>query len=162
MAKKSEIHKTNAARALDKAKIDYELLTYEVDENDLSAIHVAKTTNQDIKMVYKTIVCECDNDFVVGCIRGDLELDLKALARVSGHKKCELLALSKLEKVTGYIRGGCSPIAMKKSFKTFIDKKALECEKILVSAGIRGKQILIKPNDLANFLNAKFEDISQG
>lgn len=160
MAKNLKIHKTNAVRMLDKLKIRYSLLEYKVDENDLSAIHVAQTIGHNIKNIYKTIVCEISaHEHIVACIQGDLELDLKTLANVSGHKKCELLALKELEKVTGYIRGGCSPIAMKKQLPTFIDSLALKREFIIISAGIRGKQILLKPQDLAMAIGAKFADI---
>ncbi|KEA46305.1 cysteinyl-tRNA(Pro) deacylase [Campylobacter mucosalis] len=158
----SKIHKTNAARVLDGLKISYELLEYDVDESDLSAVHLAKITGVDIAKIYKTIVCEVGTrEYIVACIQGDLELDLKALANVSGHKRCELLALKELEKVTGYIRGGCSPLAMKKQFATFIDERALSQDKILISAGVRGKQICINPNDLASATSAKFKSIAR-
>jgi len=156
------IHKTNAARALDKLKINYEILEYEVDLNDLSALHVAASTKQDIKQIYKTIVCECEpKNFVVACLQGDLELDLKALAHACGAKRCELINLKDLEKITGYIRGGCSPLAMKKHFATFIDERAIEQEYVLVSAGVRGKQIKIAPNDLLKACEASFANIAR-
>ena len=156
------IHKTNAARALDKLKINYEILEYEVDLNDLSALHVAASTKQDIKQIYKTIVCECEpKNFVVACLQGDLELDLKALAHACGAKRCELINLKDLEKITGYIRGGCSPLAMKKHFATFIDERANEQEYVLVSAGVRGKQIKIAPNDLLKACEASYADIAR-
>ena len=155
-------HKTNAARALDKLKINYEILEYEVDLNDLSALHVAASTKQDIKQIYKTIVCECEpKNFVVACLQGDLELDLKALAHACGAKRCELINLKDLEKITGYIRGGCSPLAMKKHFATFIDERAIEQEYVLVSAGVRGKQIKIAPNDLLKACEASFANIAR-
>ena len=156
------IHKTNAARLLDKLKIEYEILEYEVDLNDLSAVHVAQSTNQDIKQIYKTIVCQCEpKNFVVACVQGDLELDLKALAHACGAKRCELINLKDLEKITGYIRGGCSPLAMKKHFATFIDERAMEREYVLVSAGVRGKQIKIAPNDLLKACEASFANIAR-
>ncbi|MCR4942828.1 MAG: Cys-tRNA(Pro) deacylase [Campylobacter sp.] len=159
---KKEKSKTNAARILDALGISYEIFEYEVDENDLSAVHVALTCKQDISKIYKTIVCEVlPREFVVACIQGDLELDLKALASVSGHKKCELLPLKSLEKTTGYIRGGCSPLAMKKAFATFIDELALKQDKIFVSAGVRGKQLCLDPKDLAKATKAKFAKISR-
>lgn len=143
------IHKTNAARFLDTKNISYELFEYEADKSDLSAVSVALKCGADIRQVYKTIVCECEpKGFVVACIQGDLNLDLKALARVSGHKRCELLNLKDLERVTGYIRGGCSPIAMKKAFDTFIDERVLKQNFIYVSAGVRGKQLRLNPRDL--------------
>ena len=156
------IHKTNADRLLDKLKIDYEILEYEVDLNDLSAVHVAASTKQDIKQIYKTIVCQCEpKNFVVACLQGDLELDLKALAHACGAKRCELINLKDLEKITGYIRGGCSPLAMKKHFATFIDERAGEQEYVLVSAGVRGKQIKIAPNDLLKACEADYADIAR-
>ncbi|MBR8462206.1 Cys-tRNA(Pro) deacylase [Campylobacter sp. faydin G-105] len=156
------IHKTNAARLLDKLKIAYELIEYPVDENDLSAIHVSNSTHQNIKHIYKTIVCVSDTkNYIVACIQGDLELDLKALAHMADAKRCELINLRDLEKITGYIRGGCSPIAMKKAFATFIDKRASELDYLLISAGVRGKQIKIAPNDLASAVNAEFANIAR-
>ncbi|MGH1601370.1 Cys-tRNA(Pro) deacylase [Campylobacter majalis] len=144
-----KVHKTNAARALDRLKIEYEILEYEVDESDLSALHVANSTGKDIRYIYKTIVCECEPKcYIVACVQGDLELDLKALAKASGAKRCELINLKDLEKITGYIRGGCSPLAMKKQFDTYIDDRALELEYIIVSAGVRGKQLKLGVNDL--------------
>ncbi|CAD7287249.1 Cys-tRNA(Pro) deacylase [Campylobacter suis] len=159
---KKEIHKTNAARALDRLKISYDMFEYEVNESDLSAIHLAQTTGIGIEKIYKTIVCEVGTrEYIVACIQGDLELDLKALASVSGHKRCELLTLKELEKTTGYIRGGCSPIAMKKRFATFIDERALLQKQILISAGVRGKQLCLAPHDLACAVNAKFAPIAR-
>ena len=154
------IRKTNAARFLDNKKIEYELVGYEVDENDLSAINVASKCGIKIAKVYKTIVCECEpKGFVTACIQGNLSLNLKALARISGHKRCELLNLKELEKVTGYIRGGCSPIAMKKNFDTFFDRRVLEQDFIYVSAGIRGMQIKIEPLRLIEVIGAKIGDL---
>lgn len=161
MAKKQNIQKTNAARELDRLKIDYSMQEYEVDESDLSATHVAKSLNQDIKNVYKTIVCEADGTHIVACIQGDLELDLKALAACAGLKRCSLLPLKDLEKTTGYIRGGCSPLAMKKKFKTFIDDRATAIEKIIISAGVRGKQLVLSPKDLIKATNASLAKIAK-
>lgn len=157
------IHKTNAARVLDRLKIAYDLVEYEVDENDLSATHVAHSAGLDIRFVYKTIVCVCvPQKYVVGVIRGDAELDLKALAGACGAKRAELINLRDLEKLTGYIRGGCSPIAMKKQFETFIDDEAQNLDYILVSAGVRGKQLKLAPNDLIKAINARFAKIIRG
>lgn len=154
-------HKTNAARFLDGKNIPYELVEYEVDESDLSAVHVAAVCGEQIEKIYKTIVCECEpRGYVVACIQGDLSLNLKALARLSGHKKCELLNLRELEKVTGYIRGGCSPIAMKKAFETFFDERILKQDYIYVSAGVRGKQIKITPQSLIEAISAKLGDVA--
>ncbi|BCX78906.1 Cys-tRNA(Pro) deacylase [Campylobacter sp. 19-13652] len=161
MSKRQNIQKTNAARELDRLKIVYEMHEYEVDESDLSAVHVASVVGKDIAMVYKTIVCQSDDKYVVACLRGDLELDLKALAVAAGLKRCSLLALKDLERVTGYIRGGCSPLAMKKHFSTFIDERALKMDKILISAGVRGKQIELCVKDLALATRASFAGIAR-
>ncbi|MGB2552610.1 Cys-tRNA(Pro) deacylase [Campylobacter sp. MOP51] len=156
------IHKTNAARILDGKSVEYELFEYEVDESDLSAVSVALKCRADITQVYKTIVCECEpRGFVVACIQGNLSLDLKALARASGHKRCELLNLKDLEKITGYIRGGCSPIGMKKTFDTFIDERALNQNFIYISAGVRGKQLRLNPFDLIEAVGMKIALIAK-
>lgn len=156
------IHKTNAARLLDKFHVAYELVEYPVDESDLSAMHVAASTQQNIEKIYKTIVCVTDSkNHLVACIQGDLELDLKALAHAAGVKRCELINLRDLEKLTGYVRGGCSPLAMKKKFTTFIDERAAGLDFIFVSAGVRGKQLRLDPSDLARVCEAKFSPIAR-
>jgi Cys-tRNA(Pro)/Cys-tRNA(Cys) deacylase len=148
--------KTNACRFLDKNKVEYELLGYEVDEEDLSALHVAQVTNTDVKMIFKTLVCVDEkNTPLVACIAGDEELDLKALAKLAGVKKCVMIAQKELLGLTGYIRGGCSPFGMKKQYRTFIDSNAFLHQKILVSAGERGKQLKINPEALVTLLKAK-------
>ena len=158
MAKK--IEKTNAARLLDKAKLQYNLITYEVDENDLAAQHVADSLGQDIAKVFKTLVLHGDKTgHVVAVIPGNMEVDLKALAKVSGNKKVEMIAMKDLLQVTGYIRGGCSPIGMKKRFPTYFHTTALDQDVIYVSAGVRGLQIEIPPQDLIYFVQAKIADI---
>lgn len=147
--------KTNAARILDKHKVDYTILKYTVDENDLSALHVAHDTGQDIKTIFKTLVCTDEkNQPLVACIPGDGELNLKALAKVAGCKKCVMIPLKDVLKITGYMRGGCSPYGMKKTYPTFFDESAFLHVKILVSAGIRGKQLEIEPNSLVKVLGA--------
>ncbi|CZE48250.1 Cys-tRNA(Pro) deacylase [Campylobacter geochelonis] len=157
---KDKIKKTNAARELDKFGVEYEILTYEVDLEDLSARHVAKATGQNITQIYKTIVCVANTkEHIVACISGERELDLKALSKASGVKSCELVAINELEKLTGYIRGGCSPLAMKRKFRTFIDKAALEFDSIIISAGIRGKQLVVEPRALAKVVEAEFAAI---
>lgn len=158
MSKK--IEKTNACRILDGLKIQYEILEYEVDENNLDAVHVANSCQKPIEQVYKTIVCECGNEYITACLQGDLNLDLKALARAAQVKRAELMNLKELTKITGYLRGGCSPLGMKKQFRTFIDSRALTQTQICVSAGIRGKQIWLNPNDLAKAVGAKFCEIA--
>lgn len=153
--------KTNAARILDGLNIIYELKEYKVDEEYLDAIHTAQKVGVDIKKVYKTIVCIADGEHIVACLQGDLNLDLKALAKVAGAKRCELINLKDITKITGYVRGGCSPLGMKKHFRTFLDIKAQLQEEICVSAGIRGKQIYLKPDDLIKATNAMLCDITQ-
>lgn len=154
-------HKTNAARFLDELGIDYELKSYKVDPERIDAVHIAEDAGLDITQVYKTIVCKADNEFVVACLQGDLSLNLKELAKIAGAKRCELIAIKDLPKITGYIRGGCSPLAMKRKFRTFIDNKALLNDKIYISAGIRGLQIFLSSKDLAKATGALFCDISQ-
>lgn len=152
--------KTNAARILDRLKIQYELKEYKVDPNDLSAIHVAKEVNMDIKMVFKTLVARSDkNDIIMACIPGDDELHLKNLAHAAKFKKVEMIHLKELQPLTGYIRGGCSPLGAKKEYPVFLDETALSWEKIAISAGIRGEQILINPNDLIKAVNATVCDL---
>lgn len=151
MAKK--IEKTNAARLLDKAGIKYNLIPYEFDENDLAAQHVADSLGQDIARVFKTLVLHGDRSGHIVCvIPGNGEVDLKALAKVSGNKKVEMIAMKDLLSVTGYIRGGCSPVGMKKRFPTYFHSTALSFETVYVSAGVRGLQIEIAPDDLIGFV----------
>ncbi len=143
------IKKTNVARLLDKAKVAYELVPYEVDENDLSAQHVASGLGEEIGQVFKTIVLHGDKSGHFVCvIPGAKEIDLKLAAKVSGNKKCDLLPLKELLPTTGYIRGGCSPIGMKKKFPTYIHETCMDYPVIFVSAGIRGLQLRIAPADL--------------
>ena len=147
MAKK--IEKTNAARLLDRAKIAYDLVPYTVDEDNLAATHVAEELGEDIATVFKTLVLRGDRaGYFVCVIPGDKEVDLKAAARVSGNKKADLIPMKELLPLTGYIRGGCSPIGMKKHFPTYIHESCRLFEHIYVSAGVRGLQIKIAPNDL--------------
>ena len=145
----NKINKTNVARLLDKAKVPYELIPYEVDENDLSAVHVAASLGEDIEQVFKTLVLRGDKTGHFVCvIPGEHEVDLKMAAKVSGNKKCEMLPLKELLPTTGYIRGGCSPIGMKKHFPTYIHDTCLSFPYIYVSAGVRGLQIKLAPQDL--------------
>lgn len=156
MAKKSDlISKTNAARLLDAAGIAYELVPYVVDENNLAADHVAEQLGEDIEQVFKTLVLRGDrNGFFVCVIPGNFEVDLKVAAQISGNKNCEMLHVKELLPTTGYIRGGCSPIGMKKPFPTFIHESALLYDYIYVSAGIRGLQLKIDPQALIDFVGA--------
>ena len=156
-----KIEKTNAARLLDRAKIPYKLIPYEFDENDLAAQHVADSLGQDIARVFKTLVLHGDRTgYLVCVIPGDCEVDLKALAKVSGNKKVEMIPMKDLLGVTGYIRGGCSPIGMKKTFPTYFHATALEFDTIYVSAGVRGLQVEISPSDLIAFVCASVADVA--
>ena len=159
MAKK--IEKTNAARLLDKAGIAYKLIPYEFDENDLAAQHVADSLGQDIAMVFKTLVLQGDKTGHIVCVvPGNMEVDLKALAKASGNKKVEMIAMKDLLAVTGYIRGGCSPIGMKKRFPTYFHSTALNFDHIYVSAGVRGLQIEISPSALIEFVGAIVSEVA--
>lgn len=158
MAKK--IDKTNAARLLDRAKIAYELIPYTVDEDNLAATHVAEELGEDIAMVFKTLILRGDRTGHFVCvIPGDKEVDLKTAARVSGNKKADLIPMKELLPTTGYIRGGCSPIGMKRPFPTFIHATCLDHERIYISAGVRGLQIAIAPADLIAYTGAEVAEI---
>ena len=153
---KKGIEKTNAARLLDRAGIAYNLIPYEFDESDLAASHVAQSLGEPIERVFKTLVLHGDkNGYLVCVVPGNTEVDLKALAKASGNKKTEMIPMKDLLGVTGYIRGGCSPIGMKKKFPTFIHETALSFETIFISAGVRGLQIEIAPTDLMAYTGAK-------
>ena len=153
MAKR--IDKTNAARLLDKAKIAYDLVPYTVDEDNLAATHVAEELGEDIATVFKTLVLRGDRTGLFVCvIPGDKEVDLKAAAKVSGNKKCEMIPMKELLPSTGYIRGGCSPIGMKKPLPTYFHSTATDHERIYISAGVRGLQIAIAPADLIAYVGA--------
>lgn len=155
-----KINKTNAARLLDKAKIKYELLPYEVDEDNLAATHVAEQLNENIAQVFKTLVLRGDRSGIFVCvIPGDCEVDLKAAAKLSGNKSAEMIHMKELLLTTGYIRGGCSPIGMKKPFPTFIHTTCMNFSFIYISAGVRGLQIKIAPADLVAFTNATVAEL---
>ena len=159
---KQKIEKTNAARLLDKAKISYELIPYMVDENNLAATHVAEQLGEDIATVFKTLVLFGDRTGHLVCVvPGNHEVDLKAAAKVSGNKWVEMIPMKDLLATTGYIRGGCTPIGMKKRFPTFIHASCLEHQHIYISAGVRGLQIRIAPTDLINYTSATVAKISQ-
>ena len=153
--------KTNAMRRLDSAKIKYEIKEYEVDENDLSGIHIAEQIGLPFAQVFKTLVAKGEKSgIVVFCIPVDKEIDLKKAAVVTGNKKLEMLHVKDLLGATGYIRGGCSPIGMKKNFPTYIDESAVEFERITVSAGVRGAQLLLSVEELVRFVGAKICQIT--
>lgn len=141
--------KTNAARILDSHNIEYELISYEVDEDDLSAVTVAQKLGQDKDQVFKTLVLHGDKTGVFVCvIPGSEEVDLKKAAKVSGNKSAEMVPMKDILSLTGYIRGGCSPISMKKNYPTYIDETCALFDYIFISAGIRGLQLKINPSDL--------------
>ena len=157
-----KIEKTNAARLLDRAKIPYELVPYAVDEEHLSAQHVAEQLGEDIESVFKTLVLKGDRTgYFVCVVPGHHEVDLKAAARVSGNKKVDLIPMKELLPVTGYIRGGCSPVGMKKPFPTFIHRSVEGRPFIYVSAGVRGLQLKIAPEALIGYVHARVEDITR-
>ena len=153
---KEKIAKTNAARLLDRDKVPYELVPYEVDENDLSCKPVAATLGETIEQVFKTLVLHGEKSgYFVCVVPGEHEIDLKKAAKVSGNKKCDLIPMKELLPLTGYIRGGCSPIGMKKQFPTFIHATCLDFSCIYVSAGVRGLQVRLAPSDLIRVSQAQ-------
>lgn len=155
------MNKTNAMRILDKAKIKYEAMEYKVDENDLSGTTVAFQIGLEPKMVFKTLTARGDKTGVcVFCIPSCDELDLKKAAKISKNKSVELLHVKELLSVTGYIRGGCSPIGMKKNYPVYIDSSALNFEKITVSAGVKGCQLFLNTNELIAFTGATAENLT--
>ncbi len=154
----SGITKTNAARLLDKAKITYKLIPYEVDENNLAADHVAEELGEDIERVFKTLVLHGEKSgYFVCVIPGDMEVDLKAAA---GAKKADLIPMKELLPLTGYIRGGCSPIGMKKRFPTYFHSTVNNFDVVYVSAGVRGLQFEISPSDLIGYVDGIVADIA--
>jgi Cys-tRNA(Pro)/Cys-tRNA(Cys) deacylase len=143
-------------RLLEAAGIAFRTMEYEVDENDLSGVHVAAQIGEDPDAVFKTLVLKGEKTgYLVCCIPVAEELDLKKVARAAGDKKVEMLPMKELLPTTGYIRGGCSPIGMKKKFPTYIEETAVLFDEIAVSAGVRGQQIILNPDDLARYVDAK-------
>lgn len=168
MSKKSknssgEPEKTNAARLLDKAGIPYKLVPYEVDENDLSATHVADTLGEDVAMVFKTLVLHGDRTggggYFVCVIPGAEEVDLKKAAKAAGMKKAEMIPMKELLPLTGYIRGGCTAIGMKKPFPVYFHTTATGFDRIFVSAGQRGLQLELSPTDLIGYVKGEVADL---
>ena len=154
------MQKTNVLRILDSKAVSYSVFEYEVDEDSLDAVTVADKINADIEQVFKTLVASGEkNNIFVFVIPGQYELDLKKAALASGNKKIEMLKVKDLLATTGYIRGGCSPIGMKKSYPTFIDESALLFDKIYFSAGKRGMQVKLSPELLAEITSAVFSDL---
>jgi Cys-tRNA(Pro)/Cys-tRNA(Cys) deacylase len=157
---KDKITKTNAARLLDQTKIGYELISYVFDEDDLSASHVAEALNEPIGQVFKTLVLKGDKSgYFVCVIPGDSVVDLKKAAKISGNKNCDLIPQKDLFPLTGYIRGGCSPVGMKKIFPTYMHETCLHFDYIFVSAGQRGLQMKIRSMDLIAVAKAKTADL---
>ncbi len=156
------MQKTNAMRQLDKAKISYTPYEYTVNENDLSGTTIADSVGLSYNMVFKTLVAKGDKTgAIVMCIPVDKEIDLKKAAQVSGNRKIEMVHVKDLLSLTGYIRGGCSPIGMKKKFPTFFCSSCLSLEKITVSAGMKGCQLLLDVKELLAFTEAKTVDITR-
>lgn len=156
----AQVSKTNAARLLDQQKIHYELIPYDVDENDLGAQHIADQLSEDIHQVFKTLVlCGDKTRYFVCVIPGCDEVDLKKAAKATGNKKCDLIPVKELLPLTGYIRGGCSPIGMKKAFPIYIHYNIEDFDTIYVSAGMRGLQLKIAPNDLIKVTRASLCDL---
>jgi Cys-tRNA(Pro)/Cys-tRNA(Cys) deacylase len=154
--------KTNAARMLDAAGIRYEIREYQVDENDLSAPHVAEAIGMPPDQVFKTLVARGDRSGVLlACIPANTELDLKALASASGNKKVELVAVKEVLGLTGYIRGGVSPVGTKKAYPLYLDETAELWDLLSVSAGMRGQQMLVAPADLIRVTSATIAAIAQ-
>ena len=162
MAKKQKIDKTNAMRQLDSAGIVYEMGEYEYDESDLSGVHAAEALGVSEDEVFKTLVTRGDdNCLFVFVIPSGATLDLKKAAQVSGNKKIDMIHVKEIFDLTGYIRGGCSPIGMKKQYPTYIDETAVLFDRIYFSAGKRGVQIILSPEILAEFINAEFADLTR-
>lgn len=158
-----KISKTNAARILDRLKVGYELIPYQVDESDLGATHIAEQLGEDIRQVFKTLVLRGNKTGIFVCvIPGAEEVDLKKAAKVSGNKSCEMVHMKELLGLTGYIRGGCSPIGMKKPYPVFIHQSCLDHPYVYISAGQRGLQFKLTPADLIRAAGAQTADLISG
>ena len=152
--------KTNAVRLVESAKIPCHEAFYDYDENDLSGIHAAKAVGLPGEQVYKTLVARGDRTGInVFCVPVSFELDLKKAAKAAGDKNMELIPVKDLLSLTGYIRGGCSPVGMKKKYPTFFDETCVLWDEIAVSAGARGHQMIVPPESLAELVSAKIVDI---
>lgn len=155
------MEKTNASRILERQKINFELVEYPVDEEHLDAVHVANALGEDIETVFKTLVLHGDKTGHFVCvIQGDKEVDLKKAAKVSGNKKVAMIPLKELLPLTGYIRGGCTAIGMKKNFPVYLDENAEIQDFIYISAGKRGLQIKLNPQDYIKVTNATVCDLT--
>lgn len=154
--------KTNVMRLLESAGISYRTAEYEYDENNLSGLHAAAQIGIPAEQVFKTLVTRGDKTgILVFCIPVDMELDLKKAAAVSKNKKVEMTHMKELLALTGYIRGGCSPIGMKKKYPTFIDETCILFDEIAVSAGMRGEQVILSPEDLVRYTDAVEADLTK-
>ena len=154
------MNKTNALRQLDTAKIEYEAIEYVPDDNDLSGVHIAEQTGLPPEIMFKTLVARGDKrGLLVFCIPVAEELDLKKCAKAAGDKRVELVAVKELLGLTGYIRGGCSPVGMKKKFPTFFDENVILYDKITVSAGVKGCQLMVDSKKITEFCEAEICDI---
>ena len=155
------MNKTNAMRKLDKAGIKYEPIEYVPDDSDLSGVHIAKQTGLPPEIMFKTLVARGEKrGLLVFCIPVNAELDLKKCAALAGDKRVELVAVKELLGLTGYIRGGCSPIGMKKDFPTYFDETVILYDKITVSAGIKGCQLMLSQSELIDFIGATVADLT--
>ena len=152
--------KTNALRKLDQKKISYETFTYSIEDNQVDGITVANKIGQAVEEVFKTLVLQGKNNYYVAVIPVEATLNIKAISKVVGEKKLEMLAVKDLEKTTGYIRGGCSPVGMKKQFPTVIDASSQCLETIIVSAGQIGIQMKVNVDELVQLINAKVSPIT--
>lgn len=153
---------TNAMRLLKAAGIAFDVMTYEVDESDLSGVSVARKTGVAPEEVFKTLVLKGERKGVMVCVLPvQLEVDLKKLAQACGDKKVEMVHMRDILALTGYIRGGCSPVGMKKKYATYIDETCTLCDKIAISAGLRGAQLYLKPQDLIDYTQAVVCDVAQ-
>ncbi len=160
MARHGVAGKTNAMRMLDDAGVTYRVATYEVDEGDLSGVHAAQLLGQPMDQVFKTLVLVGrDGDHVVCCIPVAEELDLKKAAVAARDKSLAMLPVRQLAAVTGYLRGGCSPLGMKRAFPTFIDETSVLFDEIAVSAGRRGEQVIVNPEELVAMTSAQLVDL---
>ncbi len=154
--------KTIAARMLDQLKIGYELRAYQASEDELDAISVARKVNMPPEATFKTLVARGDRTGVImACVPGNAELDLKKLASTTGNKKVELVAVREIQALTGYIRGGVSPLGSRKKYPLYLDQSALDHEKISVSAGQRGLQMILSPADLQHATQAELADLAK-
>jgi len=154
--------KTNAARLLDSAKMNYDLAEYEVNEKDLSAVSLARKIGQDVEQIFKTLVLRGDKTGVFVCaVPGNTEVDLKKAAKISGNKNCAMVLQKELLGLTGYIRGGCSPLGMKKPYPIYIHETCQLFDQILISAGQRGLQLKLNPEDLIRITDAVVGDVAE-